>query len=74
MRTAELGYAAGWRLVRALPESVAAQLFRAGADRAQRKRGPGTQRLARNLRHVVGPEMSDGKKLRRPACCLLPGM
>jgi KDO2-lipid IV(A) lauroyltransferase len=42
-----------------MPEAMAARLFRAGADRAHRKRGPGTQRLARNLRHVVGPEMSD---------------
>jgi phosphatidylinositol dimannoside acyltransferase len=56
---AELGYAAGWRLVRALPEPVAAGVFRAVADRAYRKRGPGTERLARNLRRVVGPEVSD---------------
>ncbi|HLT10234.1 MAG TPA: phosphatidylinositol mannoside acyltransferase, partial [Micromonosporaceae bacterium] len=35
----ELGYAAGWSLVRVLPESVAWALFRAAADRAARKRG-----------------------------------
>ncbi len=54
----ELGYAAGWRLVRALPRvGRPGPLFRAGADRAARKRGPGAQRLARNLRRVVGPDV-----------------
>jgi KDO2-lipid IV(A) lauroyltransferase len=36
---------------------VAAGLFRAAADRAARRRGPGTTRLATNLRRVVGPEL-----------------
>jgi KDO2-lipid IV(A) lauroyltransferase len=58
-RAADLGYAAGWGLVKAMPATMAAALFRAGADRAARKRGPGTQRLARNLRKVVGPGMPD---------------
>jgi len=58
-RVAELGYAAGWRVVRALPRSVAWSLFRAGADRAARRPGPGTRRLAQNLRRVVGPEVSE---------------
>ena len=30
-RATDLGYAAGWRLVRSLPESVAVKLFDAGA-------------------------------------------
>jgi phosphatidylinositol dimannoside acyltransferase len=51
----DLGYAAGWRLVRALPLPVARALFDAGADRAARRRGPGTQRLARNLARVAPP-------------------
>ncbi|GAB4058595.1 phosphatidylinositol mannoside acyltransferase [Catellatospora paridis] len=58
-RLVEFGYAAGWRLVRALPESAASALFRAGADRAAAKRGPGVQRLARNLGHVLGGTASD---------------
>jgi phosphatidylinositol dimannoside acyltransferase len=59
MSVVDLGYAAGWRLVRALPRPVAAAAFRAGADYAARKRGGGTARLAANLRRVVGPEMPD---------------
>jgi KDO2-lipid IV(A) lauroyltransferase len=55
-RLTEIGYAAGWRLVRALPLPVARSLFRIGADRAYRKNGPGTQRLRRNLEKVVPAE------------------
>ena len=55
-RLTEIGYAAGWRLVRALPLPVARSLFRAGADRAYRQNGPGTQRLRRNLEKVVPAE------------------
>jgi KDO2-lipid IV(A) lauroyltransferase len=53
-RVVDLGFAAAWRGVRLLPGPVAARLFRAGADRAARKPGPGTQRLRQNLRRVVG--------------------
>lgn len=48
----ERGYAAGWRLVRALPEPVAARAFTLGADLAAR-RGEHTQ-LRRNLGRVLG--------------------
>ncbi|MCA2214724.1 phosphatidylinositol mannoside acyltransferase [Jidongwangia harbinensis] len=58
-RLTELGFVAGWRLVRALPLPVARALFDAGADRAFRADGPGTQRLRRNLRRVVGPQTGD---------------
>jgi KDO2-lipid IV(A) lauroyltransferase len=58
-RATEWGYVAGWRLARALPAGVAAALFRAGADRAFRRRGPGAARLAANLRRVVGPDMPE---------------
>jgi KDO2-lipid IV(A) lauroyltransferase len=58
-RLVEFGYAAGWRVVRALPLSVARALFNAAADRAFRSNGPGTQRLRRNLRQVVGPAMPE---------------
>lgn len=61
MNVVELGYAAGWRAVRALPHPVAAALFRAGADRAYRRRGRGVERLAANLRRVVGPAMPDAE-------------
>lgn len=61
MRFDELGYLAGWRLVRAMPHPVAAALFRAGADRAFRRGGPGVARLASNLRRVVGPQPSQAE-------------
>lgn len=55
----ELSYGVGWSLVKALPRPVVWPLFRAAADRAARRGGPGTQRLRRNLRRVVGPEMTE---------------
>jgi lauroyl/myristoyl acyltransferase len=55
----EIGYGAGWSVIKALPRSVVWPLFRAGADRAARRNGPGTQRLRRNLRRVVGPDLSE---------------
>lgn len=61
-RLADAGYAAGWRLVRTLPAPVASTLFRAGADLAARRRGPGALRLRRNLARVVphaGPDELD---------------
>jgi lauroyl/myristoyl acyltransferase len=58
-RLIEAGYAAGWGVVRALPLPVARALFQAGADRAYRKGGPGTQRLRRNLAHVVPEDRLD---------------
>jgi lauroyl/myristoyl acyltransferase len=57
----ELGYAAGWRLVRMLPLPAARALFDRGADRAAKANGPGTQRLRRNLRMVVGPELPEAE-------------
>ena len=60
-RAADLGYAAGWGIVKGMPAGAASALFRAGADRAARKRGPGTQRLARNLRQVVGPDLPEAE-------------
>jgi lauroyl/myristoyl acyltransferase len=52
-RLTEVGFAAGWRVIRALPLPVARSLFTAAAGRAYRKNGPGTQRLRRNLERVV---------------------
>ncbi|SUE31275.1 acyltransferase [Nocardia farcinica] len=47
----DLAYAAGWRLVRALPERWAMWLFLAAADRAARDGGPA--QLRRNLARVL---------------------
>lgn len=58
-RLISLGYQAGWRVVRTLPESVARRLATVAADRAYRANGRGTQRLRANLRQVVGPDMPD---------------
>lgn len=56
-RTVELGYAAGWKLARTLPERVVRAGFAAAADVAVRRRTPAVQRLAANLRRVVGPDL-----------------
>ncbi|MEU7997284.1 phosphatidylinositol mannoside acyltransferase [Micromonospora sp. NPDC049060] len=61
MNLTELGYVAGWRVIRALPRSVAAAAFRAGADRAHRRGGGGTARLRANLRRVVGPDLPEAE-------------
>jgi lauroyl/myristoyl acyltransferase len=58
-RAVELGYAAAWRITRALPARTAYALFRAGADRAARGDGGGVQRLADNLRVVVGDQLPE---------------
>lgn len=52
-RLTDLGYAAGWRLVRAAPQPLVTRVFRAGADFAARRGGPGTRQLRRNLARVV---------------------
>jgi len=49
----DAGFAAGWRVVRGLPEPVAAEAFRLGADLAVRRGGPGVRRLRANLHRVV---------------------
>lgn len=46
------GYAAGWRLVRAAPETLARNAFNAGAHYAARGGGP--EQLRRNLARVIG--------------------
>ncbi|NNH69084.1 phosphatidylinositol mannoside acyltransferase [Nocardia uniformis] len=51
-RAWDLGYAAGWRLVRALPQRSAVWLFDTVADRAARNGGP--EQLRRNLARVIG--------------------
>lgn len=52
-RAQDLGYAAGWRLVRALPHRWAVRLFDVAADRIARRDG-GPVQLRRNLARVLG--------------------
>jgi len=52
-RATDASYAAGWALVRAMPEAVAARLFDAGADLAARRGGKGIDRLRANLARVA---------------------
>jgi phosphatidylinositol dimannoside acyltransferase len=52
-RATSTAYAAGWGVVRALPDSAARRLFTAGADLAHRRGGRGTARLAANLARVA---------------------
>lgn len=53
----DLGFAAGWRVVRALPQRPALAVAARLADRAIRRDGAGIQQLRANLRRVVGPLM-----------------
>lgn len=52
-RVSDASYAAGWSLVRALPEGAAVRLFDAGADLAARRGGKGVDRLRTNLARVA---------------------
>jgi phosphatidylinositol dimannoside acyltransferase len=57
-RLALLGYSAGWRLVRALPEPVAYRGFDLLADLIWRRDGAGVRRLRANLRRAR-PELAE---------------
>lgn len=59
MNLVEAGYAAGWKLVRLLPERAARAAFTAGADLTTRRGGRGPWQLSRNLRRVIGDEPSE---------------
>jgi phosphatidylinositol dimannoside acyltransferase len=59
-RLLDAGYAAGWRLVRAVPQGLAYAAFRRGADLAAGRDGAGVRQLRRNLARVV-PEASPGE-------------
>jgi KDO2-lipid IV(A) lauroyltransferase len=58
-RVQAAGYAFIAWLATALPESLLRPLFRLGGDIAWRRRGRGVRQLERNLRRVVGTEVSD---------------
>lgn len=51
-RASDAGYAAGWRLVRALPDGLARKLFDLGADFSA-ARGGGPKQLRRNLARIL---------------------
>ena len=52
---AERGFAAGWALVRRMPEPVAYSSFERIADASWARRGPQVRRLESNLARVLGP-------------------
>ncbi|MBK1788070.1 phosphatidylinositol mannoside acyltransferase [Prauserella cavernicola] len=52
-RLADLGYAAGWKLVPKLPRKLTSSAFSFGADLAARRGGPGVRQLRGNLARVV---------------------
>ncbi|MET0700812.1 MAG: phosphatidylinositol mannoside acyltransferase [Mycobacterium sp.] len=56
-RLSDWGYAAGWQVVRALPEVAARNAFDAGAQFAARNGGPA--QLRKNLARVVGVAPAD---------------
>lgn len=58
-RLIDWAYAAGWSLVRALPERLAGWLFAQAGRLAFRRQGTGIRRLRDNLRRVVGPQVSE---------------
>jgi lauroyl/myristoyl acyltransferase len=51
-KLADLGYAAGWRLLHLAPGELATRAFRASADVVARRDGPGARQLRQNLARV----------------------
>jgi lauroyl/myristoyl acyltransferase len=58
-RAVDLGYAAGWGLIKSTPRALSRRWFDAVADAASVRNGAGTQQLRKNLRRVVGPDYSE---------------
>jgi len=63
-RLVDSAYAAGWAVVRGMPEPIARRQFDAIADGVWARHGKGVQRLQANLRRVLGPSVST-EQLRR---------
>lgn len=55
----DAAYALGWTAVRRMPEPVAKGVFTLIADRTWRQRGRGVRQLEKNLRRVVGDDLSE---------------
>jgi lauroyl/myristoyl acyltransferase len=53
------GYAAGWSTLKNIPAPIASRGFRAAADRAADRGGPGVRQLRLNLGRVLGPKHSE---------------
>jgi lauroyl/myristoyl acyltransferase len=60
-RAVDAAYAVGWTVVRKMPSRPARLLFDQIADQAWRRRGKGVLRLERNLRRVVGEQLSEAE-------------
>lgn len=58
-RAVDLGYAAGWGVLKSVPAPIASRWFRTAADAAAIRNGPGARQLRKNLRRVVGPDVSE---------------
>jgi lauroyl/myristoyl acyltransferase len=58
-RAVDLGYAAGWGVIKSVPQGVSRRWFDAVADAATVRNGGGTRQLRKNLRRVVGPEYTE---------------
>src|SRR5690348_6688307 len=58
-RLADLGYAAAWAALKAVPQPAAERAFQAVADAATVRNGGGARQLRKNLRRVVGPGVSE---------------
>jgi KDO2-lipid IV(A) lauroyltransferase len=58
-RMTDLGFAAGWGVVKSVPRPLTERWFRAAADAAAVRNGGGAQQLRKNLRRVVGPSVSE---------------
>jgi lauroyl/myristoyl acyltransferase len=58
-QAAGLGYAAGWGVVKQAPKAMSSRAFQAVADAATVRNGGATRQLRKNLRRVVGPNVSE---------------
>ncbi|MDT4939216.1 MAG: phosphatidylinositol dimannoside acyltransferase [Pseudonocardiales bacterium] len=58
-RLVDAGFAAGWGVLKAVPAGMSERAFRAVADAATVRNGGGAKQLRKNLRRVVGPEVSE---------------
>jgi KDO2-lipid IV(A) lauroyltransferase len=58
-RVLDLSYAAGWGMVKGMPQRLSERAFRAAADAAAVRNGAGTRQLRKNLRRVVGGQLPE---------------
>jgi KDO2-lipid IV(A) lauroyltransferase len=60
-RAVDLGFAAGWGLIKSAPHGLSKRGFAAVADLASARNGAGARQLRKNLRRVVGPGYPDAQ-------------